>query len=112
MSRIALAALLACSTLVGAAPAVAQDRITPRSPEYRVRIDDLNLSSANGAARFDQRLQRTVRSACSGRPTLSGLQCRDSLSRALRDALPSAQREDYARVRSSRVLAMVPTFPS
>jgi UrcA family protein len=113
MTRIALAALLTCATLTVAAPAFAQDRNetrAPRSTDYRVRIGDLDLSSANGAARFDERVERQARSACAGRPTLSGLQCRQSLSRELRDALPAQQREEYARGRTGRILAMVPTW--
>lgn len=107
MTRFALPALLACAALAAAAPVFAQDR-APRNDDARVRIDDLNLSSANGAARFDERVERRARSACAGRPTLAGMQCRETLSRELRDALPAPQREDYARARSGRVLAMVP----
>ncbi|GEM_PF-1069064 len=110
MTRFALPTLLACATLAVAAPAFAQDRApAPRNDDVRVRIDDLDLSSANGAARFDERVERRARTACAGRPTLSGMQCRETLSRELRGALPAPQREDYARARSGRVLAMVPT---
>jgi UrcA family protein len=107
MTRFALPLCLAALAI--AAPAFAQDR-APRSTDYRVRIDDLDLSSANGAARFDQRIEREARNACAGRPTISGLQCRQTLSRELRDALSAQQRQEYARGRSGQVLAMVPTF--
>lgn len=113
MTRFALAALFACTALA-AVPAFAQDRAPAHRPTsgnggVNVRIDDLDLSSVNGAARFDERVERRARNACVGRPTLAGLQCREALSRDLRDALPAPQREDYARARSGRVLAMVPT---
>lgn len=104
------AALLACSPLAMAVPAVAQERSAPRASDHRVRIDDLKLSSVEGAARFDQRIERTARSACSGLPTITGMQCRQNLSRELHDALPALHQEEYARARSGRVLAMVPTF--
>ena len=111
MSRIALPALIACAALAVAAPAFAQNADRPaRNDDVRVRIDDLDLSSANGAARFDERIERQARSACSGRPTITNLQCRQSLTRELRDALPAPQRQDYARGRSGRVLAMVTNF--
>jgi len=112
MTRIALSAFLALSALTVAAPAFAQDRVAPRAGDYRVRIDDLDLSSANGAARFDDRIDRQARTACAGRPTITGLQCRQTLSRELRNALPAQHREEYARARSGRVLAMVPNFPA
>ncbi|QTC91212.1 UrcA family protein [Brevundimonas goettingensis] len=106
MTRFALPALLAVLSI--AVPAVAQDRAPARNDDARVRIDDLDLSSANGAARFDERIERRARNACAGRPTIAGMQCRETLSRELRDALPAQQRQDYARGRSGRVLAMVP----
>jgi UrcA family protein len=111
IARIAFgAALLACSALSVSTTAFAQDRPAPRAGDHRVRIGDLDLSSANGAARFDERIERQARSACAGRPTLAGLQCRQTLERELRDALPAQQRQDYARGRTGRVLAMVPTL--
>ena len=115
MPRIAapLAALVACSAFAMAAlPAAAQERPAPRSDDYRVRIGDLNLSTPDGAARLDQRIQREARNACVGAPGLAGLQCRRTLSRELRDALPPRQREEYARARSVRILAMVPNYPA
>ena len=116
MTRIALSARLAAPLLAlgltVAAPALAQDRVAPRAGDYHVRIDDLDLSSASGAARFDQRIERQARNACAGRPTLTGLQCRQTLSRELHNALSAQHREEYARARSGRVLAMVPTYPS
>jgi UrcA family protein len=114
MPRIALAAptlIMALGLVAVAAPVFAQDR-TPRAGDYRVRIDDLDLSSANGAARFDQRVEREARNACAARAALVGLQCRQTLSRELRDALPAQRREEYARARNSRILAMVPSFPA
>ncbi|NBW10398.1 MAG: UrcA family protein, partial [Caulobacteraceae bacterium] len=87
-------------------------RPVPGNDDVRVRIDDLDLSSVNGAARFDERVERRARNACAGRPALAGMQCREALSRELRGALPAPQREDYARARSGRVLAMVPNFPA
>lgn len=107
MTRFALPVLFACALI--AAPAVAQERApAPRNDDVRVRIDDLDLSSSGGAARFDERVERRARNACSGRPTIAGMQCREALSRELRDALPAPQRQDYARARSGRILAMVP----
>ena len=117
MTRFALSALLGCAALAVAAPAFAQSGAQDRAPAHRnsdvsVRIGDLDLSSANGAARFDERVERRARNACAGRPTLAGLQCREALSRDLREALPAPQRDDYARARSGRILAMVPNFPA
>jgi UrcA family protein len=107
MTRFALPLILAAFAV--AAPAFAQDRgPAPRNDDVRVRIGDLDLSSAGGAARFDERVERRARSACAGRPTIAGMQCREALTRELRDALPARQRQDYARGRSGRVLAMVP----
>ena len=59
-----------------------------------------------------QTCRQSCRNACAGRPTLTGLQCRQTLSRELHNALSAQHREEYARARSGRVLAMVPTYPA
>lgn len=66
----------------------------------RIRIDDLNLATTQGAAEFDARVRRVARTACAGRSPLQAVACREIVKREFHDALPAAHRGDYARARS------------
>ncbi|WP_339914055.1 UrcA family protein [uncultured Brevundimonas sp.] len=82
-----------CVALAAAGSAAAQE-------SHRVRIGDLDLSTAHGAAAFDARVRRVARSACSGRSPMNNLQCRAILAQEFRDALPDSRRAEYVQVRS------------
>lgn len=108
MKTIALAASLCLATglcLLACGSATAQDS------RHRVRINDLDLATAEGADAFDARVQRAARSACQGLSPVAGLQCRTAVAREFENALPEARRDNYARARSGgRILAWVPNF--
>lgn len=69
---------------------------------HRVRIDDINLGTARGAADFDARVRRAASAACAGRALLQQANCRVVMTRQFQDALPAAHRDDYARARQGR----------
>ena len=108
MKTIALAASLSvatCLSLLACGSATAQDS------RHRVRINDLDLATAEGADAFDARVQRAARSACQGLAPLAAIQCRTAVAREFENALPEARRDNYARARSGgRILAWVPNF--
>jgi UrcA family protein len=81
-----------CVALAAAGSAAAQDA-------HRVRIGDLNLATAHGAAVFDARVRQVARSACSGRAPMAVLQCRADLTQEFQNALPDSRRADYVQVR-------------
>lgn len=95
-----LIAITAAAVTLMAGAASAQD--------YRIQFGDLDLATPEGAARFDTRVERAARSLCGG---LSPLQARSCVSRFKAEAetlLPSIRRNEYARGRSVRQLAMIP----
>ncbi len=79
---------------------------------YRIAIGDLNLASAEGAARFDQRVGRAARSACATGSPLVDNQCRTQFRDRAMDQLPDALLMDYARARNGAVVARTPVDPS
>lgn len=91
--------LFALAVAAIAAPASAQQAA---APSVAVRIADLDLASANGRARLDQRIARAVREVC-GRPSDADAEgrskvrdCRDATLAALSDqrdlAIAAAER--------------------
>lgn len=98
MKTLALAALVA---LTCAGAAVAQD--------YPVAYGDLDLGTVEGARRFDQRVNDAARQACRLGAPLPDAQCMGRFRVEARRLLPESRRQDYARARSSRVVAMVAT---
>lgn len=99
MHKLALAGLSA-ALLLAAGAASAQD--------YRIVIRDLDLGSVEGAARFDARVSDAAARACNLGDALRDSDCRRRFrAEALRQLGP-IRRDDYARGRASRVLAMVP----
>lgn len=101
MKTFAIAALTG-ALLLSAGAASAQ--------EYRVVIRDLDLGSVAGAAAFDARIDDVARGACRTGAPLPDAQCRNRFRAEVMRQLPEARRDDYARARSSRVLAMVPVI--
>lgn len=99
MKTFALAALSA-ALLVSAGAASAQD--------YRIVIRDLDLGSVAGAAAFDARIEEAAGRACNLGAPMMDSGCRRRFRAEVMRQLPDARRDDYARARSSRVLAMVP----
>jgi UrcA family protein len=100
MHKFALAAFSA-ALLVCAGSASAQD--------YRIPFGDLDLGSVQGAAAFDTRVNDAAGRACRrlGAP-MPDAQCRARFRAEAMRLLPAARRDDYARARGGRVLAMVP----
>ena len=98
MKTFAVAALSA-ALLLSAGAASAQD--------YRIVIRDLDLGSVAGAAQFDARVEAADRACNLGAPMPDARCVRRFRAEAMR-LLPAARRDDYARARSSRVMAMVP----
>lgn len=101
MQKFALAALSA-AFLFAAGAASAQD--------YRITFGDLDLSSVEGAAAFDARVDDAAARACRGAPAMSGVRCRARFRAEALDGLPQIRRDDYARARTARILAMVPAY--
>lgn len=95
------------AVLLSAAPAAAQEI-------QRIPFGDLDLSSPPGAAAFDQRVRQAGRRACvdpSG-PSLADLTCLRRFRRDALEALPPIRRDDYARSRSTIILAVAAPRPS
>ena len=101
MKTFAIAAITG-ALLVSAGAASAQD--------YRIVIGDLDLGSVSGAAAFDARVRDVSARACRSGAPLPDFQCRARFRLEAMRQLPAARRDDYARARSSRVLAMVPVI--
>lgn len=94
---LALVAALAC-----AGAAVAQD--------YPIAYGDLDLGSISGARQFDQRVADAARTACRAGGPLPEAQCMRRFRVEAMRLLPESRRQDYARARSTRVVAMVATI--
>lgn len=77
--------------------------------EYRVAYGDLDLSSSEGAARFDLRVGRAARAACATGSPLVDAQCRSQFRAEATRLLPDDRREDYARARGDRFVVRTPT---
>jgi UrcA family protein len=99
MHKFAIAALSA-ALLLSAGAASAQD--------YRIPFGDLDLGSLQGAAAFDARVNDAAGRACRLGAPMPDLQCRARFRVEAMRQLPTARRDDYARARGGRVLAMVP----
>lgn len=99
MKTLSIAALSA-ALLLSAGAASAQD--------YRIVIRDLDLGSLSGAAQFDARVGEAADRACNRGAPIPNAQCRARFRAEAMRLLPAARRDDYARARSSRVMAMVP----
>jgi UrcA family protein len=95
-----IAATAAVVTLLTAGAAFAQDR--------SIAFGDLDLASPEGAARFDRRVERAARSMCGGRSPLATATCMTRFKAEAQSLLPAARRDEYARGRASRELAMIP----
>jgi len=78
--------------------------------DYRIAYGDLDLGSADGAAQFDRRVTRTGRQACRTGAPMADAQCVARFRVEAMRLLPDASRQDYARARGGRVLAMVPVI--
>lgn len=95
------------AVLLSAASAAAQEN-------QRIPFGDLDLSSPQGATAFDQRVRQAGRRACldpSG-PSLADLGCLRRFRRDALQALPSSRQDDYARSRSTVILAVAARRPS
>lgn len=99
MKTFAIAALSA-ALLVSAGAASAQD--------YRIVIRDLDLGSVEGSATFDARVDAAADRACARGASLPDAQCRIRFRAEALRLLPAVRRDDYARARGVRVMAMVP----
>ena len=99
-------------TLLVASIALLASVSVTHAQDYRINFGDLDLSTSEGAARFDARLLRQARGACT--PTGSRMpdaHClRTFRAEALR-LLSDRQRQDYARAHSETVSAQTPLAP-
>lgn len=103
MKTLAAATALAVALLSAAAG-------TASAEDYRVRFGDLDLSSPQGAAQYDRRVNRASRSACAGTDPMSFAQCRIRFRAAALELLPASRQAEYARARGVREVAMVPAY--
>lgn len=78
--------------------------------DFRIVIGDLDLGSVSGADAFDARVADVARRACGGAAPLAEHQCRIRFRAEAMRVLPSVRRDDYARARGGRQLAMVPVI--
>ncbi len=78
--------------------------------DYRISFGDLDLGSVSGADAFDARVDDAARRACRGAAPLASHQCRIRFRAEAMRLLPSVRRDDYARARGGRQLAMVPVI--
>lgn len=101
MIRFAAASAAVAVAILSAGAASASD--------YRIAFGDLDLGSAEGATRFDQRVERVARSVCSSGAPLPDAQCVRRLRVEAVSQLPAAHREDYARARGDRTVVRTPT---
>ena len=101
MIRFAVAsAALAVAVLSSGAASAASN--------YRIAIGDLDLSTPRGAATFDRRVRGLAETACLSGGPLDQARCRTDFRREAVSQLPPAHRDDYARARSSVVVARTP----
>jgi len=99
--------MLALTVITAAAFATAG---TASAQDYRVAYGDLDLATVEGSAAFDARVRQTANRACRGVSPLSEAQCRLRFRDEALRQLPAGRRDDYARARGNRVLAMVPVI--
>ena len=76
--------------------------------DYRIAYGDLNIGSVDGAAQLDRRITRAARNVCNGMGAMASMQCVARFRSEAMRGLPETSRQDYARSRGNRVLAMVP----
>ena len=95
------------AVLLYAAPATSQE-------VQRIPFADLDLSSPPGATAFDHRVRQAGRRACLDRsgPSVADRSCLRRFRRDALEALPGALRADYARSRSTVILAVAAPRPS
>lgn len=101
MHKFALAAVSA-ALLLSAGAAAAQDQ--------RIPFGDLDLGSVDGAAAFDARVNDAANRVCRLGAPRPNAQCRARFRVEAMRQLPTVRRDDYARARGGRILAMVPLF--
>ena len=101
MQKFAIA-FIAAAVVASAGAALAQD--------YRIPYGDLDLATTAGAGTFDARVQEAARRACSTGATIADGQCRLRFRAEALRQLPGSARDEYARARGGRVLAMVPVI--
>lgn len=101
MIRLAAASAVLAVAVLSAGAASAQN--------YRIAFGDLDLGSSEGAARFDQRVDRAARTVCTTDAPLADAQCVRRFRVEATRLLPDASREDYARARNSRVVVRTPS---
>lgn len=104
MIRFAAASVAVALACLSAGAAGAQD--------YRIAFGDLDLESAHGAARFDQRVNQTARAACTTGALLADAQCVRRFRVEAFLQLPRVRRDDYARARNTRLVARTPVDQS
>lgn len=100
MQKLASAFAAAAVVLASAGAVAAQD--------YRIVFGDLDLGTVQGAATFDARVGRAANRACRNGAPIPDAQCRLRFRAEAMRQLPESRRDDYARARGGRVLAMVP----
>ena len=96
MIRLAAASAALAAAILSAGAASAQD--------YRIAFGDLDLGSTDGAAQFDRRVDQVAQRLCSGGAPLPDAQCVRRVRVEATRLLPNANREDYARARTDRVV--------
>ena len=101
MQKFALAAVSA-ALLFSAGAAAAQDQ--------RIPFGDLDLGSVEGAATFDARVNEAANRVCRVGAPMPDAQCRARFRVEAMRLLPAVRRDDYARARGGRILAMAPIF--
>lgn len=103
MTRLIFAsATFAAVLLAGAASAA----------EWRVPVGDLDLSTPRGASTLDRRIDRAAFDACRGGSPLQQSRCRTAFRAEAMDNLRPALRDDYARVRTERMVVRAPVDPT
>lgn len=83
---------------------------TASAQDLRIAFGDLDLASPEGAAQFDRRVTRAARRACDGGSPLATAACMVRFRAEAQTLLPEVRRDEYARGRAGRQLAMVPAF--
>lgn len=101
MTRTLLASVAVAAAVLSAGAASAAD--------YRVAFGDLDLSTAQGAARFDLRVRSQARSACLGDTPLAQARCRTAFREEAMARLPDLHRRDYARGRGDQAVVRGPS---
>ena len=77
--------------------------------EYRIAVGDLDLGSATGAVRFDQRVNRAAEQACAGGTPLPDAQCVLRFRVEAFRQLSADRRADYARGHADRLVVRTQT---